>query len=398
MRHVELDSPIQHRDPIVDLDWLPRFRATMANSVFPRLPGFRDFPPEEFALRTHICEAWRRVARRYGFLEYDGPPLEPIELYVQKSGDEIVNQLYSFIDKGDRQVSLRPEMTPSLARILGARSRGMSKPIRWFSLPQLFRYERQQRGRLKEHFQWNVDLIGEAGVAADAEILAVAIDGLRELGLTSDDFVARVSDRGLVQILLEVVGVPEDAIAGTLAIADKLGRKQESVVRDMLVADLDFSDDLAKQVLAIFLAPSLEDLDAQVLSDSRVSERIASFHEFVARLGEMGLGEYVEVLGELLADRGLIPTFERELDYFVVVVSAQERPEALRIAQALRESGKSVAYSFRDQSLLKQMKAAGREGASVALIIGPAELERGCFIARDMTSGEEREVVLSDLI
>ena len=455
MSHVELDSPIQHRDPIVDLDWLPRFRATMANSVFPRLPGFRDFPPEEFALRTHICEAWRRVARRYGFLEYDGPPLEPIELYVQKSGDEIVNQLYSFIDKGDRQVSLRPEMTPSLARILGARSRGMSKPIRWFSLPQLFRYERQQRGRLKEHFQWNVDLIGEAGVAADAEILAVAIDGLRELGLTSDDFVARVSDRGLVQILLEVVGVPEDAIAGTLAIADKLGRKKESVVRDMLVADLNFSDDLAKQVLAIFLTPSLEDLDAQVLSDSRVSERITSFHEFVARLGEMGLGEYVEVdlkivrglayytgvvfelfdrqgelraicgggrydrllelvggeplpatgfgmgdvvLGELLADRGLIPTFQRELDYFVVVVSAQERPEALRIAQALRESGKSVAYSFRDQSLLKQMKAAGREGASVALIIGPAELERGCFIARDMTSGEEREVVLSDLI
>ena len=346
-------------------------------------------------------------------------------------------------------------MPPSLARILGARSRGMSKPIRWFSLLQLFRYERQQRGRLKEHFQWNVDLVGEAGVAADAEILAVAIDGLRELGLTSDDFVARVSDRGLVQILLEVVGVPEDAIAGTLAIADKLGRKQESAVRDMLVADLDFSDDLAKQVLAIFLAPSLEDLDAEVLSDNRVSERIASFHEFVARLSEMGLGEYVEidlkivrglayytgvvfelfdrqgelraicgggrydrllelvggeplpatgfgmgdvVLGELLADRGLIPTFERELDYFVVVVSAQERPEALRIAQALRESGKSVAYSFRDQSLLKQMKAAGREGASVALIIGPAELERGCFIARDMTSGEEREVMLSDLI
>ncbi|GIS79363.1 MAG: hypothetical protein CM1200mP14_09290 [Gammaproteobacteria bacterium] len=146
-------------------------------------------------------------------------------------------------------------MTPSLARILGARSRGMSKPIRWFSLPQLFRYERQQRGRLKEHFQWNVDLVGGAGVAADAEILAVAIDGLRELGLTSDDFVARVSDRGLVQILLEVVGVPEDAIAGTLAIADKLGRKQESAVRDMLVADLDFSEIWRNKFLRYFLPP-----------------------------------------------------------------------------------------------------------------------------------------------
>ncbi|MCH2464632.1 MAG: histidine--tRNA ligase [Gemmatimonadetes bacterium] len=427
----------------------------MATSVFARLPGFRDFPPEDFALRTHICEAWRRVSRRYGFLEYDGPPLEPIELYVQKSGGEIVDQLYSFVDKGNREVSLRPEMTPSLARILGARSRGMSKPIRWFSLPQLFRYERQQRGRLKEHFQWNVDVVGEAGLAADAEILAVAIDGLRELGLTSEDFVARVSDRGLVQMLLGTLGVPEDAVAAALAVADKLGRTPEVSVRERLVADMGFPDDLAERILEVFLAPSLEDLDAQLCSNRQVSERIESFREFLARLDAMGLGEYVEVdlkivrglayytgvvfelfdrkgelraicgggrydkllelvggeplpatgfgmgdvvLGELLADRGLVPTFRRELDYFVVAVSPEERPEALRIAQTLRESGKSVAYSLREQSVVKQMKAAGREGASVVLILGPDELERGRLVARDMTSGEEREVVLSDLM
>ncbi|HIA72942.1 MAG TPA: histidine--tRNA ligase, partial [Gemmatimonadetes bacterium] len=392
---------------------------------------------------------------RYGFLEYDGPPLEPMELYVQKSGGEIVDQLYSFVDKGNREVSLRPEMTPSLARILGARSRGMSKPIRWFSLPQLFRYERQQRGRLKEHFQWNVDVVGEAGLAADAEILAVAIDGLRELGLTSEDFVARVSDRGLVQMLLGTLGVPEDAVAAALAVADKLGRTPEVSVRERLVADMGFPDDLAERILEVFLAPSLEDLDAQLCSNRQVSERIESFREFLARLDAMGLGEYVEVdlkivrglayytgvvfelfdrkgelraicgggrydkllelvggeplpatgfgmgdvvLGELLADRGLVPTFRRELDYFVVAVSPEERPEALRIAQTLRESGKSVAYSLREQSVVKQMKAAGREGASVVLILGPDELERGCLVARDMTSGEEREVVLSDLM
>ena len=427
----------------------------MATSVFARLPGFRDFPPEDFALRTHICEAWRRVSRRYGFLEYDGPPLEPMELYVQKSGGEIVDQLYSFVDKGNREVSLRPEMTPSLARILGARSRGMSKPIRWFSLPQLFRYERQQRGRLKEHFQWNVDVVGEAGLAADAEILAVAIDGLRELGLTSEDFVARVSDRGLVQMLLGTLGVPEDAVAAALAVADKLGRTPEVSVRERLVADMGFPDDLAERILEVFLAPSLEDLDAQLCSNRQVSERIESFREFLARLDAMGLGEYVEVdlkivrglayytgvvfelfdrkgelraicgggrydkllelvggeplpatgfgmgdvvLGELLADRGLVPTFRRELEYFVVAVSPEERPEALRIAQTLRESGKSVAYSLREQSVVKQMKAAGREGACVVLILGPDELERGRLVARDMTSGEEREVVLSDLM
>ena len=126
----------------------------MATSAFKRLPGFRDFPPEDLALRSHIVETWRRVSKRYGLLEYDGPPLESLDLYVEKSGGEIVGQLYSFTDKGDREVALRPEMTPSLARILGDRSRAMSKPIRWFSVPQLFRYERQQRGRLREHFQW----------------------------------------------------------------------------------------------------------------------------------------------------------------------------------------------------------------------------------------------------
>ena len=125
---------------------------------------------------------------------------------MEKSGDEIVGQLYNFVDKGDRDVALRPEMTPSLARILAKRSRGMSKPIKWFSMPQLFRYERAQRGRLREHFQWNVDIIGESSVAADAEVLAIAIDGLRELGLTDKDFVARVSDRRLLTaLLLELV-------------------------------------------------------------------------------------------------------------------------------------------------------------------------------------------------
>src|SRR5210317_1058214 len=146
----------------------------MATSSFSRLPGFRDFVPGDLAFRSHVFDAWRRVARRYGFEEYDGPPLEPLDLYVEKSGEEIVSQLYNFTDKGDREVSLRPEMTPSLARILADRSKAMPKPIRWFSIPQLFRYERQQRGRLREHFQWNVDVIGEAGVAADAEVLAVA--------------------------------------------------------------------------------------------------------------------------------------------------------------------------------------------------------------------------------
>src|SRR5215213_7154862 len=148
------------------------------------LPGFRDFFPQEYAERAYIMKVWREVARRYAFIEYDGPPLEALELYTKKSGDEIVGQLYNFTDKGGRDVALRPEMTPTLARMAAAKANALRKPIRWFSVPQLFRYERQQRGRLREHFQLNVDIIGETDVAADAELIALLIDSLRVFGLT----------------------------------------------------------------------------------------------------------------------------------------------------------------------------------------------------------------------
>src|SRR5918993_1622763 len=157
------------------------------------LPGFRDFYPAEFAERSHIFGAWRDVARRFAFAEYDGPPLEPLDLYTAKSGDEIVGQLYNFQDKGDRAVALRPEMTPTFARMVAAKAQALRKPVRWFSLPQLFRYERMQKGRLREHYQLNVDIVGEADVLADAELLAVAVGIMRAFGLGPRDVLARVS-------------------------------------------------------------------------------------------------------------------------------------------------------------------------------------------------------------
>src|SRR5438093_1858779 len=168
-----------------------------------RLPGFRDFYPEPLpqpdawsaGVRNCIFDTWREVARRYGFREYDGPPLEPLELYTVKSGDEIVGQLYNFTDKGDRAVALRPEMTPTLARMVAAHARNYKKPIKWFAIPQLFRYERQQKGRLREHFQFNADVVGESDSAADAELIALLIDSLRALKLTQEDFVVRLSSR-----------------------------------------------------------------------------------------------------------------------------------------------------------------------------------------------------------
>ena len=168
-----------------------------------RLPGFRDFYPEPLPhtdvwsadARQFIFDKWRTTARRYGFREYDGPPLEPLELFTTKSGEEIVGQLYNFIDKGERAIALRPEMTPTLARMVAAHERSYKKPVKWFAIPQLFRYERQQKGRLREHFQFNADLIGETDAAADAELIALLIDTLRSFGLTAQDFVIRLSSR-----------------------------------------------------------------------------------------------------------------------------------------------------------------------------------------------------------
>ncbi|HEU0052542.1 MAG TPA: ATP phosphoribosyltransferase regulatory subunit, partial [Longimicrobium sp.] len=213
------------------------------------LPGFRDFYPEDLAVRNWIFATWREVARRYGFQEYDGPPLEPLELYTEKSGPEIVQQLYNFTDKGGREVALRPEMTPTLARMAGARAGALRKPIKWFALPQLFRYERQQRGRLREHFQLNLDIIGEEDVSADAELLAAAIDILRAFGLTADDFVARVSDRRLLRALLLHAGVPEERLTIVYNIVDKLERSTREELTKRLTEEAELDAAAAGAVL-----------------------------------------------------------------------------------------------------------------------------------------------------
>src|SRR2546427_1464836 len=198
------------------------------------LPGFRDFYLDELALRNHIFATWREVARRYGFQEYDGPPLEPLELYTDKSGEEIVQQLYAFDDKGGRKVALRPETTPTLARMVGAHAQALKKPIRWFSIPQLFRYERQQRGRLREHFQLNMDILGEASPLADAELIAAAIDIMRAFGLGPRDVQVRMSDRRVLRALLLGRGVSEGQLGAAFAAIDKSERDPREVLAGKL--------------------------------------------------------------------------------------------------------------------------------------------------------------------
>lgn len=426
----------------------------MANGGFSRLPGFRDFPPEELAVRAHVFDAWRSVAVRYGFQEYDGPPLESLELYTEKSGEEIVGQLYNFVDKGDRQVTLRPEMTPSLARILAERSRALPKPIRWFTVPQLFRYERQQRGRLREHFQWNVDIVGEEGVAADAEVLAVAIDALRELGLGAEDFRARVSDRRLLTEVLAALGVAEERRVAAFAVIDKVERMPRDVALEKLSAEAGLDAAAAARLLALLGHVELDVLARELAGHEGVLSALEPLRAYVDALDAMGLGDFVEVdltivrglayytgivfelfdrkgelraicgggrydrllelvggdplpavgfgmgdvvLGELLAERGLVPTYRRQVDYFLVPIGEEQRGGALALAHRLRDRGRSVVYALKDQSVRKQFKAAETEGARWVVVMGPDEAARGVVILRDMTEGSEREVAPADL-
>ena len=426
----------------------------MSKPIFARLPGFRDFVPEDLAFREHILGAWRRVSCRYGFAEYDGPPLEPLSLYVEKSGDEIVGQLYNFMDKGEREVSLRPEMTPSLARILAEHSRSLAKPIRWFSVPQLFRYERQQRGRLREHFQWNVDVVGEEGISADVEVLAVGLDGLRELGLGSDDVLARVSNRRLLSAVLAAFGVVEERLASAYAIIDKLERADPDRSLERLRTEAGLDDAKAAAALELFTEGTLEGISSVMGDREGVGLELERLEDYFGQLEPMGLGPYVEfdlrivrglayytgivfelfdrkgelravcgggrydrllelvggdplpavgfgmgdvVLGELIRDRGLMPETRPEVDFYIVIIGEEHRKLALSIAHANRDKGRSVLYGLRDQSVRKQFTAAGNAGARDVIVLGSDEVARGRAVVRNMESGEERQVPLEDL-
>ena len=397
------------------------------------LPGFRDFYPAEFAQRAYIARIWRDVARRYAFVEYDGPPLEALELYTKKSGEEIVGQLYNFTDKGGREVALRPEMTPTLARMVAARANALRKPVRWFSVPQLFRYERQQKGRLREHFQLNVDIIGEADVTADAELLAVAIDIMREFGLSPDDVRARVSDRRLLRLLLERLGVADDRMPSVFGVIDKIERQPPEVSANKLEA-LGMSAESREALLRLMEGITLDALRAQYGDTPAIAERIADLERYYSYLQDLGVADFVQldlsivrglayytgivfelfdargefraicgggrydnllnslggvdlpalgfgmgdvVLGELLKARGLSDVPIGEPDFWVAASDDGDLRDVILAATQLRRAGASVEYALRPQSVSKQRKAAFSAGATYFVTLGPAFSQHG---------------------
>lgn len=406
-----------------------------------RLPGFRDFYPEPLPhsdvwsadARQFIFEKWRLTARRYGFREYDGPPLEPLELFTTKSGEEIVGQLYNFVDKGERSVSLRPEMTPTLARMVAAHERSYKKPIKWFALPQLFRYERQQKGRLREHFQFNADIIGETDPSADAELIALLIDTLRAFGLTEQDFVIRLSSRNAWQDYFKRGGGDATNEYAFYQAVDKLERETPEH-SDQKLRNLGFSlaavnEFIEQGVPTEELQSILDNLAARGLNhfariDYRVIRGLAYYTgvvfeafdakgEFRALAGggrydnliklisggkvnlpALGFGMGDVVLLEILKARKLLPQFDANVDVYVLIENEALRAPSLRLIQNLRSAGLTAEYSLIPAKSDKQFKRA-QELKSVFT----AKLESDCYVRiRNMKSRDEIVAGFADVL
>ena len=377
------------------------------------LPGFRDFLPNECAVRNYIFAQWREVSRRYGFVEWDGPVLEPTELYKKKSGPEIVGQLFNFTDKGDREVAMRPELTPTLARVIAAHEREFKKPLKWFSIPQCFRYEKQQRGRLREHFNINCDIIGEASVEADVELIAVCIDVLRAFGFSAEDVVVRISDREFWIDFLRAQSVPEERWQQVLEVIDKSERQTREKTAEQLGAlaapvfeildhggrseKLDqLVEGLRQRGLADFVAVDLrivrglayytgvvfEAFDRggklrAIAGGGRYDNLVAQLSDGAVSLPALGFAMGDVVLGELIRENATASAkmqagvaAERQLDLYVVIAKEERRGDALAQIQALRDRHYRVDYPLTATKVGKQFQNAEQLGAQVAVLFG----------------------------
>ena len=421
-------------------------RITVAQGV----RGTRDFYPEEMRLRNWLFDNFDDAALLHGFEEYDAPVLEHEELYTRKQGEEITQQLYNFQDKGDRKVALRPEMTPSLARMVMSRAGALPMPIKWYSIPQCWRYERTQRGRGREHYQWNVDIWGTNEISADAELISVLVTFFEGVGLTEEDLVIRMSSRKVLEEVLGSLGIIGDIFAQTCIIVDKMDKLPADVVSEQLaslgieakaietiqstlgIKDMEsLRSMLGEESPAVVELTSLfSALDAYGISewiefDASIVRGLAYYtgpvFEAHDRAGELraicGGGRYDKLLStlggkdlpatgfgfgdmvimELLAEKGLVPELTSGNDDVVISLSPELRNAAMRVASSLRSTGRSVDLVLEDKRLKWAFKHAERSGAQRLVMVMPDEWKDGKVRIKDLETGEETNVDIESL-
>jgi histidyl-tRNA synthetase len=419
---------------------------------FQTLPGFREFYPEDLARRNHHFRLWRQTANSFGFSEYDAPVLEPLDLYKAKSGDEIEAQLFSFTDKGGREVALRPEMTPTVCRLVGARANALKRPIKWFSVGEFYRYERMQKGRGRCFFQFNADVFGEPGPEAEIELIGLLVQCFCAFGLTEQDFYVRLSDRNLWFFYLEALGFDETRARGILGAIDKYEKLGDDAFKEFAQSFGPLDESLKAKILAFLSVKSLAALEQAVAAiggGEKLGGRLNDWRKLLAALDAMGLSPFVAVdlgvvrglayytgfvfeafdrkgelralagggryddlveklggpalpavgfaigdmtFGLLLEQRGLTPAFVQAADVYCVIGGEKERLAAFRDIHALRAAGFRVEYPMREVGFGKQFKAAAESGAKLALIYGGDELAKGVVKIRDLTQRTEVDV------
>ena len=412
--------------------------------------GTRDFYPEEMRLRNWLFDNFDDAALLHGFEEYDAPVLEHEELYTRKQGEEITQQLYNFQDKGDRKVALRPEMTPSLARMVMSRAGALPMPIKWYSIPQCWRYERTQRGRGREHYQWNVDIWGTNEISADAELISVLVTFFEGVGLTEEDLVIRMSSRKVLEEVLGSLGIVGDMFAQTCIIVDKMDKLPADAVSEQL-ASLGIENEAIETIQStlgikdmgslrsmlgeespavVELTSLFSALDAYGISewiefDASIVRGLAYYtgpvFEAHDRAGELraicGGGRYDKLLStlggkdlpatgfgfgdmvimELLAEKGLVPELTSGNDDVVISLSPELRNAAMQVASSLRATGRSVDLVLEDKRLKWAFKHAERSGAQRLVMVMPDEWKDGKVRIKDLETGEENNVDVESL-
>ncbi len=426
-------------------------------ATFQTLPGFREFYPEDFARRNHLFRLWRQTANNFGFAEYDAPVLEPLDLYKAKSGDEIEGQLFSFTDKGGREVALRPEMTPTVCRLVGARASALKRPIRWFSIAEFFRYERMQKGRGRCFFQFNADIFGEPGPEAEIELVALLVQCLCAFGLTEQDFYVRLSDRNLWFYYLEALGLDEARTRAVLGAVDRYEKYGDAAFADYTATFGPLDAALREKILAFLGIKSLGALEQAVAAcgGGKLAARLADWRKLLGAMEAMGLAKFVTVdlgvvrglayytgfvfeafdrkgelralagggryddlvqklggpalpavgfaIGDmtfalLLEQRGLLPQFSQAPDVYCVIGGAAERLAAFGDIHALRAAGYRVDYPLKELAFGKQFKVAAESGAKLALIYGGDDLARGVVKIRDLGLRTEIEAPRAQVV
>lgn len=422
----------------------------LGKSVTQGVRGTRDFYPEDMRIRNWLFDNFTDAALLHGFDEYDAPVLEHEELYTRKQGEEITQQLYNFEDKGNRKVALRPEMTPSLARMVMARAGALSMPIKWFSIPQCWRYERTQRGRGREHFQWNVDIWGTNEISADAELISILVTFFEGVGLTAKDLVIKISSRKVLEEVLGSLEISGDIFSKTCIIVDKMDKLPANVIEEQLI-ELGHNSDAVSKIQSILGIKNMDELSNSLGKESVALSELNSLFNSIDSYGILewvefdasivrglayytgavfeahdregkfraicGGGRYDNLLStlggndlpatgfgfgdmvimELLAEKNLIPELISGIEDIVIPLNPDLRSAAVSVAAALRDTGRTVDLVLEDKKLKWAFKHAERIGADRLVMLMPEEWKSNKVRIKDLDSGEEIDVPFEEL-